>query len=362
MASEEDLADIGYVGSSEVPTNGSFEQVLMIITPTVAILDLLDKSKTWPKIVMVIIGCFTFTEDGSRLGIVLFEHLISGSPEVRRALLAVAWVAIIRWWSQGRSSHPCPLWSGFLILLAYVCLCASLQGNRVASVVELTGALPAQTCEEIVRAANEHGRTVGWSTTRHGTGGLSTEDIPLKAIKGLEHIPQLLATTLAPLTTKFFGGELVPRDTFVVRYVAGRGNATGGYLRSHTDAGTHTYSIVLSDLTDYEGGGVRFPLLPLLNETDGIKKAPRITTDIANGNRALPGFGQVLRISRGNVLLQPAKLFHEGMPLETGTRYLLISFNNIRYSNWQSWLQGLLDFRGRLAQRAHLQRVQTTDL
>eukprot|EP00933_Yihiella_yeosuensis_P019397 TRINITY_DN1573_c5_g1_i1.p1 TRINITY_DN1573_c5_g1~~TRINITY_DN1573_c5_g1_i1.p1 ORF type:complete len:362 (+),score=67.75 TRINITY_DN1573_c5_g1_i1:39-1088(+) len=337
---------LGYSGQTDRVVDGSFEQILFLLTPMVALLDLLDKNKSWPKFVMLFITVFSLTEEGNRLGALLPQHILGGVPLLRRSLLVIAWTSIIRWCWNGSSQRSCPLWTGFLLLLAWVSVSSLLPNGKVAPVYEIVDFLSPETCTEIIAAAEIHGEKFGWTTDRHGTGGLSTEDIPLKAIAGLERIPTLLSDRLAPITSKLLGGQLVPRDTFVVRYIASRGNGTGGYLRPHTDGGTHTYSVVLSSLNEYDAGGVRIALLP----KDEAEEAADESEDAQN-------LGRILRLERGNALLQPAKLDHEGMALKRGTRYLLISFNNIHYDGLISAFLGIFDFHGRLATKAEMELV-----
>mmetsp|Transcript_18547 Transcript_18547/g.35327 ORF Transcript_18547/g.35327 Transcript_18547/m.35327 type:complete len:137 (+) Transcript_18547:149-559(+) len=83
-------------------------------------------------------------------------------------------------------------------------------------------------------------------------------------------------------------------DVFVVRYAAEAQNA----LEMHTDAGDISFMVALSapDL-DYGGGGTYF------EEID-----------------------QVIALQKGQMLLFDAKLFHRGMPITFGERYLLVGF------------------------------------
>jgi len=228
----------------------------------------------------------------------------------------------------------------FLIVVAYSVCCLVVPGNANVTLLQYTSFLSACECSRIVAAAEAHGAKHGWTSTRHGN--LSTEDIPLSRIAYLSStLPGVLATRLQPATEKYFGGILVPRDVFVVRYAQGRQVA----LRNHFDGGQVTYSIALSRPEDYVGGGIYIPLMLPLNESV-----------------ASHGGGRTLRLAQGAALIRPAKLRHEGVQLAEGERYLLVSFNDLRPTTWMAHLRGVFDLRGLLASQAVLHDGLASDL
>ncbi|KAJ1456690.1 hypothetical protein M885DRAFT_517108 [Pelagophyceae sp. CCMP2097] len=87
-------------------------------------------------------------------------------------------------------------------------------------------------------------------------------------------------------------------DCFVVKYDARGGLAA---LVSHRDAGAVSFMVALSAPGDYAGGGTRF------DES-----------------------GLVVHCGQGDVLTFDAALFHSGVPITAGTRYLLVGFGHAR--------------------------------
>lgn len=343
--------DLGAGDTEDLQKFSPLQDAALFLLPLLATVDLLDKTKQLPKVVLAITAFGWVNEEGNRLGNAIIQHVYCLERTARTACTAFGYAVVAIWWLTGRHKRPCPIWWGFIGLLVYVTVCSRLPSNDVSTVVEVPGVLDPGQCAAIVAAAEAHGRQKNWTTARHGTDGLSTEDIPLEAISGLDasRLRADIAGRLAGLE-ELRCGYLEPRDTFVVRYRADRGRGIGGYLRPHVDGGTHTYSIVLSELQDYEGGGVRFPLLEGSNSS-----AP-----VAPDGDDLQGPGRILRVPQGDLLLQPAKATHEGMPLQSGTRYLLISFNTLRAKSWRCWLEGLSDFHGRLARSLVLRRFEPT--
>ena len=88
-------------------------------------------------------------------------------------------------------------------------------------------------------------------------------------------------------------------DCFVVKYSARDGESGQLELPRHTDAGELSFMVALSDqATDYVGGGTQFDALD----------------------------GNVLQLPQGDIVTFDAKLFHRGMPITRGVRYLLVGF------------------------------------
>ena len=83
-------------------------------------------------------------------------------------------------------------------------------------------------------------------------------------------------------------------DVFIVRYQFGKQTS----LQMHTDAGDISFMVALSEPgIDFSAGGTYFEHL-----------------------------NEVVTLDKGQMLLFNAKLFHTGMPITRGTRYLLVGF------------------------------------
>jgi hypothetical protein len=89
----------------------------------------------------------------------------------------------------------------------------------------------------------------------------------------------------------------------VLKYCQGHSGVTLHYDRCDVTA-----CLMLSDASEYRGGGTYFPSL----ESDG-------------------GGGTTVFLDRGDLLLHPGKLVHAGRDITSGSRYLLVWFCHLRY-------------------------------
>lgn len=156
-------------------------------------------------------------------------------------------------------------------------------------------------CRDVLKAMQDH----GWSSGSTGDqeydkriGAVEnhpTVDIHLKDV-GLEDMWQhVLSQYIAPMVSEEFKYKTKGTNiTFVVKYSMGGQRK----LRPHHDASTYTVNVCLNN--DFRGGGCRF------------LRSGRIVK-----NRTI-----------GSMVLHPGRLthYHEGLPLEAGTRYILVSF------------------------------------
>ena len=121
--------------------------------------------------------------------------------------------------------------------------------------------LSPQECKHVIQWAEEAAkeRPGGWTTSRHYA--VPTTDLPVHEIpKLLDFFNDVLANRLRPLMAQQFsqgevgveGCGLHVHDAFVVRY-----DAEGGqrHLPVHTDDSSHSFTVALNDLSDYDGGG-----------------------------------------------------------------------------------------------------------
>lgn len=148
----------------------------------------------------------------------------------------------------------------------------------------------------------------GWQKARHGlypTTDLNLVTDPFTA-EDRDLLGGILDQRLAPVLERVFGvarGAIRANDLFVVRY------DEGGRLRlaNHTDDGDISFNAILN--ADFEGGGTRV------------------------WNRfAQEPFGHV-RPPPGWTLAHSARVHHEGMPINSGTRYILVGFLSIDHKD-----------------------------
>ena len=159
-------------------------------------------------------------------------------------------------------------------------------------------------CKQAIRWAEDASkeRPGGWTTSRHYA--VPTTDLPVHEIPQLlDFFNDVLANRLRPLMAQQFsqgevgveGCGLHVHDAFVVRY-----DAEGGqrHLPVHTDDSSHSFTIALNDLSDYDGGGTYICSL-----------------------------GESYRSSIGGAFtFRGDQIQHGGDPVVRGTRYVIVGF------------------------------------
>lgn len=203
---------------------------------------------------------------------------------------------------------------------------------------------PADCCSIIVDAERAAGEGVGWTTSRHYA--VPTTDLPIHALPSvLEIFNALMRDRIGPMLYEQFGSSLTARssghsvcdnfeicvhDAFVVKYLSPlprECNATSAsdcvdidakvaegsavtyqrHLPLHTDQSTHSLTIALNNIQEYDGGGTYF-----LDLDDSIR----------------PDIGHVLSFQ--------GDLYHAGEPLLSGTRYIIAAFLLLRCTGTSS--------------------------
>jgi hypothetical protein len=140
-----------------------------------------------------------------------------------------------------------------------------------------------------------------WENHRHNT--YPTHDLPVSKFGDtelVEEIFRILKETLMPAVAGIYGlraETLSPRDVFVVKYDASEGGQRG--LEMHEDGSEFSFNVLLSNDSDFDGGGTVFEAL-------GLTLGPK----------------------RGEVLIHAGRLRHAGAPITSGQRYVLVGFVN----------------------------------
>jgi tetratricopeptide (TPR) repeat protein len=164
--------------------------------------------------------------------------------------------------------------------------------------------LTKEECKQAIQWAEEASKNLpgGWTTSRHYA--VPTTDIPVHEIpKMLSWFNKVFYTRLQRLLGEQFGENEVGEDgsavyihdAFIVRY-----DSRGGqrHLPLHRDESTHSFTIALNSLDEYEGGGTY---------VSQLKRSVK------------PEQGGVVSF-RGSDLL------HGGDPVIKGTRYIIVAF------------------------------------
>jgi len=137
----------------------------------------------------------------------------------------------------------------------------------------------------------------GWTTKRHLK--YPTTDLPVESVKP---IIGFIFESLKIITSKIkksygLNDEIVIdyRDLFIVKYKEDQQN----FLELHKDGSFLSFNILLSDASDFEGGGTYFD--------DGL----------------------IMKGEQGDLILHSSKMKHSGLPITKGTRYLFVGFANM---------------------------------
>jgi len=207
------------------------------------------------------------------------------------------------------------------------------HGATVASVPSFASQ---EACEELVALAE----ALGFGT-EVGSSGRSytqaTEDLEVDAcplIRSWLQRRRLVPSVAACMRRTHGVAPTAFDDIFIVKYDARRQAS----LRWHVDAGDVSFMLALSPRSAYEGGGTTFKVRlrprsrargveqPDHNWPAGHQEAKGNTGGPCSTVRHARGTEELLHLDQGELLLFDAGLFHAGLPITVGTRYLLVGF------------------------------------
>ena len=164
------------------------------------------------------------------------------------------------------------------------------DNNVIASI---PGFWDCSLCEEFIRLCDKQ----GYVSEKNEGYAQSTTDIevdkhpPLKeALRNhnfVEHVSQAIKCTHGAQITAF-------DDVFVVKYDIEQQKE----LIRHYDSGDVSFILALSDRKDYDGGGTNFDVLG----------------------------EDTVHLARGECLIFDSKMYHSGVPISRGVRYILVGF------------------------------------
>jgi len=137
----------------------------------------------------------------------------------------------------------------------------------------------------------------GWTTTRHNE--YPTTDLPVNKITSIfPFISESLQNSIQFIKKSYCLDDkhiFNVNDVFIVKYDANRQS----HLKIHTDYSEITVNILLSDPSDFQGGGTYFD--------DGI----------------------VTYLEKGDALIHSGRTKHAGLEITKGKRYILVAFIHI---------------------------------
>lgn len=146
-------------------------------------------------------------------------------------------------------------------------------------------------CRDIIEICNKQ---TEWTTARHSA--FATTDIPIRNDPQLSYLEPLVKQRLFPELALFYGfkvADLDFRDIFLVKYCA---NAQKG-LKMHTDGCLFSLTLLISDPSEFEGGGTYYQSID-----------------------------KVVHLNQGDVAYHDARVMHSGIDITKGTRYILVAF------------------------------------
>ena len=150
-------------------------------------------------------------------------------------------------------------------------------------------------CQAIIHQAETLARHRGWSTSRHRH--YPTTDLPVSAIRHLTPwLHNWVRRVVFPPLATHFDLEvdcLNFNDLFIVKYTT-TGQAS---LEPHRDGCLFSFNILLNSEQEFDGGGTRI-----------------IATN------------QILIATQGMLTLHSGRVYHEGVAITRGVRYLLVGF------------------------------------
>jgi hypothetical protein len=162
---------------------------------------------------------------------------------------------------------------------------------------------------------------------------------------------EMLNTQLLPAVVGMYGlngAGLSIRDVFVVKYDAVTSGGQRG-LEMHEDGSAYSFNALLSDPSDFSGGGTRFeslhvaapPVESTATTTAAASQPPLPITATAIATAAVQAGAEpplepaveaaaaaqrTVSPQQGEALVHRGSLRHEGVPISNGRRYILVGF------------------------------------
>ena len=149
-------------------------------------------------------------------------------------------------------------------------------------------------CAELIAVCERHGFTCERTESQYAQ---ATTDLEVDSAPAVRHFVLSRGLIPAVRTAMLASHGVTPvafDDMFVVRYDAEEQRE----LVRHFDAGDVSFMLALSAQTDYAGGGTAFDAMG----------------------------SEVVHLEQGELVLFDAALYHAGLPITRGKRYLLVGF------------------------------------
>eukprot|EP01035_Chromulina_nebulosa_P024894 gene24894-32432_t len=266
----------------------------------------------------------------------------------------------------------------YTVITANICL-DLIPENSLAQVIVYPNFLTDSQCQQLILAAEDtaaaptYSSQRGWQTNRHKY--YPTTDLPLYTIRrhnissadGRSSVDlvqwlnrSVISSRIFPILRRQYklSGryELSMQDAFLVKYDA-TSKGLQRHLSTHIDSSQLSFNIALSSPFPSESrSAAAAPTKPNFDEKNKnlrvhnkefFKKAALTTnasyTDLLPSEGFLSGgthftlLDLTYRSERGSLLLHPSRVYHAGMEIDAGKRYILVGFVQVRHpSLWSS--------------------------
>lgn len=164
------------------------------------------------------------------------------------------------------------------------------SGNPLFTLHKLPFFSP-EKCNEIIKKACDAN---SWS--RDGWGRYPTSDIPVGDIKNLDISKEIREISIQCANAYKLNGSIGVYDLFVVKYDADGQSS----LDMHRDGSVLSFISLLSDPSDFEGGGTYYEY-----------------------------YDETVKPGKGDIVFHCGKMRHRGNKITSGKRFILIGFFNV---------------------------------
>ena len=173
-----------------------------------------------------------------------------------------------------------------------------IKYNRFLQRFHFTKVYTSDICKYIINESEKYAtNNGGWTTKRHHN--YPTTDLPVEKIPSIFGLVLETMNTIVIKIKKSYGLNdsiiVNVNDLFIVKYK----DVEQNYLEMHHDGSFLSFNILLSNTQDFDGGGTYFD--------DGL----------------------TAYLEQGDILIHSSRIKHSGLPINKGTRYLLVGFLNI---------------------------------
>ena len=216
--------------------------------------------------------------------------IVELGPRARRSLRRAAAIAFLRL-TDRTCACTCDIGNSERMQVAHAKSLALALPRRLSTPHVVPHLLDQAECATLVAQADAHAAKHGWGSVHRR---YPTTDLPVTCLACAEDFVPRLERRVLPLFRRYFGsrygGRLRFRDLFVAKYDA---TAQAG-LAGHVDSSLLSLIVQLSDDSDFDGGGTCF---------DHI--------------------GLTVHPGQGGAVVFLGKVFHAGLPVTRGCRYIL---------------------------------------